>query len=110
MAKSGLDVTMTLPRGLVRRLDRYAKVQGLSRSAAARELLGSALADGEDFVRLMANDKVRGVMLEALAKPGVVRAIAACLGEELSEADREKVLRLFQAASSAERPPFEVDC
>lgn len=98
MAERKRDVTMSIPPALLRKLDRLAKIQGVSRSALVVELLHGAVAEADDLVKVMANDRVRNAMLGALAKPGVVRAIAQALGHELEPADGQKVLQFFKAA------------
>jgi hypothetical protein len=105
MARKKLDVTVSLSIGVVRKLDRLAKVQRVSRSAAIEDILVEGLAEADDFVRVMSNDKVRTAMFEALGKPGVVRAIATSLGQELTPADGQKVLQFFKAAGMVATPP-----
>lgn len=105
MGKRGMDVTMTLPGSLVRQLDRYAKVQGVSRSAAARDLLGFALRGSDDVVRVLANRKVREAFMRAATEPGVIRGFVAAMGHELTDRERQEVLRFFKASS--EPAPFE---
>lgn len=89
---------MTLPPSLVKKLDRFAKVQEISRSAAARDLLSAALREGEDMVKVMANEKVRTALMRALMEPGVFAAMAQALGHELSKSERQQVLQFFESA------------
>ena len=103
MGKSGVDVTMTLPRSLLKGLDRYAKSQGVSRSAACRELLAAALEDGESVVKVMANDKVREALLAAMMRPGVLQSLANALGHDLDADQAQKVFEFFEAASTISR-------
>jgi predicted DNA-binding protein len=100
MAKRGVDCTMTLPRALVTRLDRLANLQGTSRSEVARELLGAALSEGEDLVKVLADDRVRKALMGAMMKPGVMKSMAQALGEELSPADGQKLFQFFRAAGA----------
>lgn len=100
MAKRGVDCTMTLPKSLITKLDRLAKLQGTSRSEVARDLLGAALREGEDLVKVLASDKVREALMRAMMQPGILQAMSRALGHELSDSDRQRVFEFFDAAGA----------
>lgn len=95
-----VDVTLSMPPALVKRLDRLAKLQEVNRSALACDLLGAALREGEDLARVLANDKVRAALLNAMMQPGILQAMAQTMGHELSKSERQQVFQFFQAAGA----------
>ena len=100
MARKTMDVTMSMPPSLVKRLDRLAKLQGVSRSVAACDLLAAALREGEDLVKVLSNDKVREALMRAMMQPGILQAMSRALGHELSASDRQRVFQFFEAAGA----------
>ena len=96
-----VPVTLNLPRGLVKQVDRLAKGQGVSRSAWVRLEL-ETLVDGQRAVSAVLNNPAVGPYLaEFLSSEGVVRGMLQQLGQPVDEGQ----LQLFQEGlQSALRP------
>jgi hypothetical protein len=93
-------VTFSLSPLVIRKLDRAAKVAGLSRSALAEHLMLDGLTQGDAMFAAMSNENVRKAFSVALSTPGVLSAIGASLGQELTERDRQLVLGFLKQAEA----------
>lgn len=85
-------------------MDRAARAMGKSRSAWVEDALREVLSGSDDIVRVMADRTVRTAMLDALAKPGVIQAMASAMSADLDEAKVQQVLGFMKDAGSGKRP------
>lgn len=90
MAK-GTRTSIVLPPKLVKRIDKLAKVQNMSRSAWIADACSRILDEDEGYLALMTDPVLGEAMAGAMSQPGVIRALCAAMGEELND----KQLRLF---------------
>jgi hypothetical protein len=73
----------------------------MSRSEFVTRTLESALTEGESLLSVMSNERVRSALLEAFTRPGVMQAVAQSIGQELKEADRQRVLEFMRPSKVA---------
>lgn len=92
-------ISLSIPPALLPRIDKAARALEMSRSEFVSRTLDGALHDGEAMLAVMADERARTVMLEAFTRPGVMGAVAAAIGQELSEADRQRVLSFMRPQS-----------
>ncbi len=102
MAKEPKErVSVTLPPGLLERVDRVAEERGESRAVTMERMLGNSIDFEEKFLKDMENPLVRGLAKAVFASPQFLDAIAFVVrdqemmgrGKELKEFGDEQLKR-----------------
>lgn len=97
MASKKKQVSVALTPALVKRLDRFAKAQGRSRSAVIEEMCQDGLAEGEVMIKAMNTPVLRDAFVAAFGTKEVQRQLLRTMGEEVSD----EQLDLFGKAMKA---------
>lgn len=78
-------VTITIAPEVLRRVDRVAKAQRVSRSAWLEAAALSELDQAELFVKVSQQPELVRSLLSTFSHPGVLRQMVAAMGEEVSD-------------------------
>ena len=89
-------VSVSLQASTLKRVDQVSKKNGTSRSALIDSLLLDALDEAEALTKVMSDQHVMKVMMQAMTQPGVMRAITASLSMELDDKQKQSVLDFFK--------------
>ena len=87
-------ITITIPAELLTRLDDLADAKGVARSALIAELVQDGIDQAETTVKALTHPVLGPAMARAFSQPGVLRAMAAVIGQELEP----EQLQLFKKA------------
>jgi len=90
-----LTCNFSLQPELAKRIDAAAKNARVNRSAFIVAAVEAYLDQAEAELKLFANDNVRNAWMKAMQQPGVLKSMAEAMGHELSERDRQKVLKFM---------------
>lgn len=71
--------------GLMRRVERQAKVQGISRSALISQLLRHSLDEPEQLAAAWQNPVLREVFGKLFGKPEILSALAGVMNQEIDK-------------------------
>ena len=81
------QITLTVDEDLVDRVDELARDEGTSRSAVIGRVLRAGLPGEEWFHRTLENPLVRALHERLTSSPGILKALAAMVDEQLSAED-----------------------
>jgi predicted transcriptional regulator len=87
-------VTVTLEKHLLKRVDSVARALALSRSRLLEQLVRDGIEEQETWARALANPLIAKALGLAIGQPGVLKAMAEAMGEEL----RPEQMELFKQA------------
>lgn len=89
-----IKVSIAMSPGLVKQLDRLAKVGGQSRSELIERLVLEGIEQEETFIKATQQPALMQALARAFSQPGVLKQMAATMNEEMSD----EQLNLFQQA------------
>lgn len=92
-------VTITISPDVLRRVDRVAKAQRVSRSAWLEAAALSELGQAEMFVKVLQQPELVRSLLSTFANPAVLRQMAAAMGEEVTDEQMKLFTDTMQAIS-----------
>ena len=92
-----LVIAVTVDPELLLRLDAVAEALSLNRSQMLEQLVRDGIEEQETYARALSNPLIAKAFGAAITQPGVLRAMAAAMGEEL----QPEQLKLFERAMSA---------
>jgi hypothetical protein len=95
MAKTQL-ISMRLPAELVQRMDRMAKLRDVPRSQVVYEFISESIDQEELTVKAMTDPILSGAMMQAFARPEVLRALGSVMRDQLTDDQ----LSLFAAVTT----------
>jgi hypothetical protein len=95
MAKQYTKISMSMRPALLKRVDRAAETLQLTRSEFLQRVVESYLDESELQVKALADPVVRAAFLQAMMTPGVPKAMAAALGEELSPDQQQQLFEML---------------
>jgi predicted transcriptional regulator len=97
MARS-TTMTIAISPELLKRITASATAAGVSRSSFCIGAIEAYLDGAEAEIRMFANEKVREAWIRAMQQPGVLRSMTEAMRLDLSEADRQQVLKFMESA------------
>ncbi len=89
-------ISMRLPVELVKRIDRMAKLRDVARSVVVQEFISEAIDQQELTVKAMTDPLVSQALMQAFARPEVLRALGSVMREDLTDDQ----LSLFAAVTT----------
>jgi hypothetical protein len=100
-------ISLSMRPDLVPRIDKAARALDMSRSEFIARTVEAALEEGSAILSVLADNRARAAMFDAFSRPGVMGAVAAAMGQELGDADRQRVLSFMrpQSPSKSEAAP-----
>lgn len=97
-------VTISVPPGVLKRIDTAARALSMSRSEFISNVMDDHLAEGQAIIGALSDDRIRNAFHEAFTRPGVLKALTSEMGQELSDSQRQKFLQFIKPSGTGKRP------
>jgi predicted transcriptional regulator len=94
---------MRLPVELVKRIDRMAKLRDVARSVVVQEFISEAIDQQELTVKAMTDPLVSQALMQAFARPEVLRALGSVMREDLTDDQLSLFAAVTTGAAAAAR-------
>jgi len=96
-----IRISMSLKPDLVKRVDRLAKLEGLSRSSMTAQLLLDALEQQEMAIKATSDPVLMNAIARVMTEPGMMRAMFSGLRSELTDDQFQLFSRYTEGLAAA---------
>ncbi len=101
--KNRQQISITVDPHILKRIDRVAKQRDIPRSQVIDRLLRDSIAQAETEAKLLGDPLVMQAFSKAMSAPGVMSAMAAAMGGELTDKQQLQLRELLEGLGDIER-------